>query len=310
MIKPYFYKQIDRRWANYTIKNSSGYVRMGSSACGPVTVCNLVCGLKGSIIKPRKMFYNYVKKGWCLRGIGSYWSSMINGPALYGVKMKQTRSKSEVKKALQKNQFVIMLMGPGLWTRGGHYILAYYCTSDGHVYISDPSSSASYRAKNTFERMWRESKNSWICTNMGDFKPMQKERKTSTVKLTHYTNNGRANVREKASGKSTLVGTLLENVKLTVQATTVDDWYKIASGKYKGKYIHNVNLSTYKGIKATYKVTAKVLNIREGWSTDSKVKGTVKRGQVINTTRQRGNWVYAPALKGWLKVSSTYLSKA
>jgi hypothetical protein len=59
--------------------------------------------------------------------------------------------------AVTAGDLVIACMGPGLWTKSGHFILWYGC--DGaYVYINDPNSESPDRLKNTLQKFQGEAK--------------------------------------------------------------------------------------------------------------------------------------------------------
>jgi hypothetical protein len=58
----------------------------------------------------------------------------------YGLNMVQTDDMQTVQRALQSGSLVICSMGPGTFTKGGHFILAYDYTGE-LLYFCDPAST-------------------------------------------------------------------------------------------------------------------------------------------------------------------------
>jgi hypothetical protein len=59
--------------------------------------------------------------------------------------------------AVNAGDLVIACMGPGLWTKSGHFVLWHGC--DGaYAYINDPNSESPDRLKNTLQRFQSEAK--------------------------------------------------------------------------------------------------------------------------------------------------------
>jgi len=72
---------------------------------------------------------------------GTDWGFFPYVAKMYGLTLKQTDDESEVTSALKNGSLCICSMGPGLFTKHGHFILAY--DSDGsNFFVNDPNSSA------------------------------------------------------------------------------------------------------------------------------------------------------------------------
>ena len=68
--------------------------------------------------------------------------------------------------ALKDGKPVIASMGPGTFTKGGHFIVLSGVTLDGKIMVKDPNDSASKNHANTgfdVSLILRESKNMWVC---------------------------------------------------------------------------------------------------------------------------------------------------
>ena len=309
MLKPNFYKQYDSRWAGYSWHGDT----IGASGCGPSCIANVVSVLDKlghPNATPKSAFKWICKHGYFYPNQGTVWSGI--GACLkscYGVNtVTQTTNKSLVKQALEKNNFVIALMGKGLWTNGGHFVVAYY--KDGYVYISDPASEAVIRQKNTFSRFYNEAIWFLIVDNTSQY-VSKSEKKKSTKTYTLYVADKVANIRKGRGTEYGIKGQLKRGKKLKLYSYK-NDWYRIYDGKYKGCFIHASTLSKYKPINDIY-MTLNTMNVRDGYTTkNTKVLRTIKKGVKVKATKKRGNWVYIPKYKGWICIKDddhTYMKK-
>lgn len=301
MRKPNFYKQYDSRWASKVWKGQT----LRAHGCGPTCIANVISAmtkLPYSKLTPADTWKWICDKGYMTVGHGTAWAGMTACLKHYGIKdVVISQSKSAVRKALQNNNFCIPLMGPGLWTRGGHFIVAYYVDDKGYIYISDPASGAEARQKNTFEKFWKECKRTWLIIDTADyFKDENYPIGSETFTLYVQDPDGFAYVREGRGTQYKAVGKIVSGKKLKLTYYK-DGWYYIASGKYKGYYISEKCLSKTKQINKKYKCLVNV-KVRDGYSSKAKVLKTVKRGTTVTAKKRRGYWVYVPSVKGWMKV--------
>lgn len=136
---PYF-NQTDARWGAY------GYGRTGtiaSSGCGPTSLAMVVAGLTGrGDVNPKTVADWSASTGHRAEGNGSYWSLMTDGGDYYGLTVTTASRKDPEKivSALSNGNPVIVAMGKGHFTRGGHFIVLRGLTADGKVLVHDPAS--------------------------------------------------------------------------------------------------------------------------------------------------------------------------
>ena len=133
-----YYNQTDKRWANHPYGSSTIY----SSGCGPTSLAMVVSGLTGNRITPDVVANWSVQNGHRAEGAGSYWSLMTAGGKYYGLNVESVSRKNPNKtmKALSDGHPVIVSMGKGHFTNGGHFIVLVGLTSDGKVLVHDPAS--------------------------------------------------------------------------------------------------------------------------------------------------------------------------
>ena len=310
-MKPSFYKQYDSRWAKHSWKG----VTVGGSGCGPTAIANVVTALKKKKT-PKQVFDWICKNGYMTIGSGTYWAGITAALKHYGItKFKVTSSASNALKCLRKGHWLIGVVGPSRWTRGGHYILLYGIDSNNHLKISDSASSSDYREKDgPFSEYKAAECMQWIDIDPSDYVKKKKKTQTST-KYTLYVCEDYVNVREGAGTSYGIRGKIKFNTAVTLTKSD-GDWYKIAKGTYKGGYVHISNFSKYKQEKATYQLLT-AMNLRKGYTTKSDKIKVVKKGTKLNSTKKRGNWAYFPKQKGISKAgficikdeNSTYLKK-
>lgn len=308
VIKPYFWKQTDPRWSRYSWHGMT----IGGGGCGPTSIANVASALVKEVT-PKTVFKWLCSKGYIYPGQGTAWAGITAGLKHYGItKFTVTSDTNKAKACLKKGQWVLTVVGPSRWTSGGHYIVIYKLKSNGRLSISDPYSSSDYCQENAaFSEYARAEKNSWICIDPTDY-PKAKEIIKGSKTFRLYTDHANNNVRKGRGTKYGVAAVLKRGVKLTVHDYK-SGWYRIKAGKYKGYYISEKVLSTTKKYVHTFQALSK-RNVRAGYTVKAKKLTTIKKGTKIVSSKRRGRWIYFPAVKGWIKATSsddkkTYLKK-
>ena len=162
MLKPVSYLQTDKKWKNvsYSVKGES--TTIGRAGCGPTCAAMVVATLKNNKITPVEACDFSIKNNYKQKGGGTYANFYPAFFKEYGIACQILWSSAEsqdekVKIALKSGNWVIACMGPGLWTKGGHYILA-YGTDGQYVFINDPASTKSSRTCEKLSQFLKESK--------------------------------------------------------------------------------------------------------------------------------------------------------
>lgn len=311
-MKPAFYKQIDSRWSAKRYKCTGGTMSIGGGGCGPTSVCNVVSALVKDM-KPTTIMAYACKKGYVIANQGTTWDGISKLLKHYGVtKFTVTYSPSKVKESLKKGHWLIGVVGPSRWTRGGHYITLYKLTDSGKVLVSDPASYSDYRQK---DGTWTEFSNvancMWYDINPNDYKKSSKKetKKKDTAKTCTLWVGSSKGAPATKLGK---VATIKYGKKLKVKNYKNGTWL-IASGTYKGYRVSEKVLSKYKPHKATYKVNVTAgLRVRKGYTTKSKILKVIPYKTLVISSKKKGDWVYVPAYKGWMKTKEgdkVYLKK-
>ncbi len=302
-LKPYFWKQTDHRWADKSYKGMT----LGAGGCGPTDCANVISSITGVNFTPADAWDWMKERGYLYPGQGTAWEAIAACLKAHNVdKFKVTYSYKEAKKSLKKGQWVMTVVGPSIWTSGGHYICLYALRSGDKISVSDPYSSSDRCQKNaTFFEYAKAQKCSWICIDPDDYAEMRKENKSKRYvsdKFLMYVDRTRANIRKGRGMRYEAVGNVKRGHKFTVTSYK-NKWYKIASGKYKGYFIHENNLTGTPPYKRTFKATCK-MNVRAGYTQKSTKIGEVKKGTLITSSKKLGDWAYFPAVKGWIRIKS------
>ena len=134
-----YYNQGEEPWASrkYGSDPFSGY------GCGPAVMAMAVSSMTEYDINPDQMGQWAVSHGhWAKRG-GSYLSLIQGAAEAHGLTAESLsqRTPMAVLEALLNDHMLVALMGPGHFTKGGHFILIRGVTLSGAVLVADPNSS-------------------------------------------------------------------------------------------------------------------------------------------------------------------------
>ena len=168
MIKPVYFLQNDPKWASHDYSAKGEKKTIASSGCGPTCMAMVVASLEKPSIKPTDTADWSKSQGYKYKNQGTAYAYFAAAGKKYGITVKQLNGASvyhnkkaavhsEAKKALEAGDWLIACMGPGNWTSGGHYVLA-FLLEDGKVYINDPASKAATRTVSTWDKFKNEVK--------------------------------------------------------------------------------------------------------------------------------------------------------
>ena len=143
---------------------SYGNGTISSSGCAPTCIAMIASYLTGSTITPVNVV-NFVGDSYYVKGAGSSWAIFGACAAHYGYNSKNLGKKYEMDlEELQKGHPVIASMAPGVFTKGGHYIVIRGVTSDGFFLVNDPNrANLNKYGTDRFScnTVFREAKNFW-----------------------------------------------------------------------------------------------------------------------------------------------------
>lgn len=147
-VKPVDYKQYDSKWRSklYTsIGNKKQTI--GSSGCGPTSMADIQATWIDKSITPVEMCQYSLKHGYRTANSGTSWGFFNSIAKAYGYSgFVQTKSMATARSALKAGALVVASMGPGYWTKGGHFICLWK-TDDVYMYANDPASSVRKKQK-------------------------------------------------------------------------------------------------------------------------------------------------------------------
>lgn len=147
---PVDYKQYDKRWKSimYSARNDKSQT-IGSSGCGPTSMADIMATWVDKNITPMGMCKYALNKGYRTANSGTAWGFFKQVAVEWGHAFGgfvQTKSIATLKKALGAGAFAVASMGPGYWTKGGHFICVYKMDNT-YVYARDPASGSRKKQK-------------------------------------------------------------------------------------------------------------------------------------------------------------------
>lgn len=163
--QPVNYKQGDSRWGKVVYTKNNTYNKsqtISNSGCGPTAVADIVATWWDSKVTPKEMAALSVANGYRTTNSGTAWGFFKFVANKYGAsKFVQTGTYATAEAAIKSGAYVVVSVGPGVWTKGGHFI-CWWKVDDKYVYINDPASSASARAKSAKSNLKNQAKQYFI----------------------------------------------------------------------------------------------------------------------------------------------------
>lgn len=147
-----------------------GAVAYGTSnikecGCAPTCIAMVASYLNGRSIYPNDVV-EFTGNTYYIAGSGSTWSIFPACAEYYGLRCRNVgKNANSVIRALSSGQPVIVSMGPGTFTRSGHFIVLRGINADGRVFVNDPNDSSSknfYNQTFSLNQIMAESKNFWV----------------------------------------------------------------------------------------------------------------------------------------------------
>ena len=169
--RPVSYLQTDARWKSKPYRVIGEQSTIGSAGCGPTCAAMVISTLTGKTVTPVDTCDWSIRHGYKALNQGTYYSYFKPQMAAYGIDCQQLLSArilnkpnhpihDKVKDYLAMGYYVIALMGPGTWTKGGHFVLVWDWGSK--VRINDPASARSERLNGDTDTFRREVRNYWL----------------------------------------------------------------------------------------------------------------------------------------------------
>lgn len=127
----YQYNYSDPYYAGTTI---------AEAGCGPTSMAMVLTYLTGKEVSPVEATNYSVKHGTYVNGQGTTWSYFGEISSDYGINCEESEVSSEnIVNSLSNGKIVIMSMGPGTFTRSGHFIVLKGINDDGTISVADPN---------------------------------------------------------------------------------------------------------------------------------------------------------------------------
>lgn len=150
--------QWDERWGYEPY--GSGLI--GYTGCGPVCLSMVALYLTGDPKwTPVEVAKFATDNGYCVPGNGTAWSLMSEGSRQLGLLGKEIPlSEGVMKNHLNEGHPIILIVGPGDFTFGGHYIVVTGYDDTGFQ-IHDPNNPENTQKTWTYERISPQIRNLW-----------------------------------------------------------------------------------------------------------------------------------------------------
>ena len=115
---------------------------IGPYGCGPTVMAIAVASMTDTDTDPAAMAAWAVEHGYWARRSGSHHSIVLGTARSFGILAEPftSRDAGDVLDALAQEKMLVALVGPGHFTKGGHFILLRGVTQDGLVLVADPNS--------------------------------------------------------------------------------------------------------------------------------------------------------------------------
>jgi len=133
-----YFNQGDPAWADLPY---GGRDTIGDYACGPTVLAMAVSSLTAYERSPVQMAQWAVENHyWAPRSGSNY--SIVSGVSDFGLQCTPilNRTPETLQDVLLSGDLIVALMGPGHFTRGGHFILLHGITLSGSILVADPNS--------------------------------------------------------------------------------------------------------------------------------------------------------------------------
>jgi len=122
-------------------KQDYGYGKtIAQAGCGPTSLAMVLTYYTGESITPVETAKYAQENGFRLKNNGTSPKLFPSMCSKYGISCTSQKPTAEnITTALKEGKTIIAHMGPGTFTKGGHYIVLKGITSDGKVLVADPN---------------------------------------------------------------------------------------------------------------------------------------------------------------------------
>lgn len=157
------YLQYKGNWSKVSYGNGS----IKNNGCAPTCLAMVLSYMRQEEILPSDVV------SWCgnryyVNGTGTSWEIFDAVESSWGIKCTSIgKNQTVLIQALREGKPVIASMGPGTFTKGGHFIVLSGITMDGKITVKDPNDNAfKNHVGKEFDMnlILRECKNLWVCS--------------------------------------------------------------------------------------------------------------------------------------------------
>lgn len=149
----YQYNYSDPYYAGTTI---------AEAGCGPTSMAMVLTYLTGKEVSPVEATNYSLNHGTYVNGQGTAWSYFEKISSDYGINCEESGVSSQnIVNSLSNGKTVIMSMGPGTFTRSGHFIVLTGINDDGTVSVADPNSEEHSNTNYDVSTFVNEGKEMW-----------------------------------------------------------------------------------------------------------------------------------------------------
>ncbi|MBQ3423493.1 MAG: SH3 domain-containing protein [Romboutsia sp.] len=308
-----YYNQADPRWGSHPYP-APGYenATVASAGCGPTCAAMVVSSCRETI-RPDTMCdiskeNGYRVSGGTSDGLFSYVAQR------WGIEMKVLHSSYEAHQACKEGYFVVICCGAGLWTTGGHFILA-VGANNSDIEIYDP-----YLYAGKFDRYGRAGKvnlignSAWV--NIDVFKANSNAQRFYAFKVDSapipepiidpqikYVNTQSLNLNVRNAPGGDVIGSLPKGTQVLVYEE-YSGWSRIGDNKW----VSSDYLSSSKPVTSrTMYVNTQSLNLNVRNAPGGSVINSLAKGTEVTVVAEQNGWsqITSP-VNGW--VSSEYLA--
>ena len=133
-----YYNQTEEPWASHSYGRNT---TIRSSGCGPTSMAIVASTITGTVVDPITMADWSLKKGYRVYHAGTSRALFPAAAKEWGFECQGLQKNGKkVVEALSAGKLVIAIMGPGNFTKQGHYIVLRGISEDGKIMVADPAS--------------------------------------------------------------------------------------------------------------------------------------------------------------------------
>jgi len=151
------YFQWDSEWASKSYANGN----MEDSGCGPTCMSMVAVYFTGDEDMTPAWMADFSTENSYIMGGKTAWTLLGEGAEKLGLQVKQMSPDEEsMKKELDLERVMICSMGPGDFTKGGHFIVIIGYDEDGFI-VRDPNNKENNEKSWSYDRISGQIKNIW-----------------------------------------------------------------------------------------------------------------------------------------------------